>query len=173
MTKITIKEFVDREILLCVSSLVYELTQSRKCSLCKQIYNCIDEEVAIELWTGSIDYEEAENEIEEGDELYFTKGYWGVWSKEKGYHIVDPVHNSKEDAITEYFDYDLDTFRSEIYEHWIVTSWLANKLEALDEKVVRDFYGLTIYCRPCTGQALYCDYVIQRIYSDLISKTNG
>jgi hypothetical protein len=48
------------------------------------------------------------------------------------------------------------------------TSWLADKLEKQGETVVRDFYGLDIYCRPCTGQALYMDYPIISIYQELI-----
>ncbi len=66
--------------------------------------------------------------------------------------------------------WSLDDYRSEVFEHWIVSSWLAKKLQEHGETVVEDFYGLTIWARSTTNQAIYCDYVIQEIYKELISK---
>lgn len=158
--QITIQEFVQREIIYCVSSLVYTLTQENK----------LDEELAFSLWQGSIDYEAAEYEIEQAeDHLYYHEGYWGVWSKKQGYHLVDPIHNSKEEAIEEYFASEINNYRSEVFEHWIVSSWLFNKLQKHGETVV-ELYGLNIWCRCTTGQAIWCDYVVQEIYKELISE---
>ena len=55
----------------------------------------------------------------------------------------------------------------EAYEHWLVTDWLADKLAAKGEMVTKDFMGLTIWGRTCTGQAIYLDNVIEEIYNDL------
>ena len=168
---ITIKQFVDQNIIYCVSSLIHELTQKE---------GCLDEETAIELWQGPIDYGSAKYELElERDSVfkhYCTKDntyYFGVRNADLVWKI-DPIYNDEETAIYEWFEVyhggDLEDYRSEIYEHWIVSSWLADKLEARGETVVRDFYGLTIWARPTTGQMISADWVIQQIYQDLISK---
>lgn len=57
--------------------------------------------------------------------------------------------------------------RNEIYEHWIVSNWLADQLEKRGEVIERDFYGLTIWGRACTGQAILLDDVICSIYDEL------
>lgn len=55
----------------------------------------------------------------------------------------------------------------EVYEHWAITSWLADKLEAKGEKVDRDFAGLTVWARTTTGQMVAADWVIEQIVADL------
>ena len=51
---------------------------------------------------------------------------------------------------------------SEVYEHWLVTDWLAHQLRARGESV-GEFLGLTIWGRCTTGQPIYMDEVIQEI----------
>jgi len=76
----------------------------------------------------------------------------------------------------EYFDTALEAYQSayetngwdapdgaEVYEHWIVSSWLAARLREAGETVVDDVAGLTIWGRCTTGQAISMDGVIQRI----------
>lgn len=55
----------------------------------------------------------------------------------------------------------------EVFEHWIVSEYLATALEKHDEAITRDFYGFTIWGRTCTGQAISLDYVIGKIYEEL------
>jgi len=55
----------------------------------------------------------------------------------------------------------------EIYEHWIVTDWFVDKLIEHGESVEKDFFGLSIWGRTTTGQAIYLDSVIEDIYHDL------
>ncbi|MGV2830404.1 hypothetical protein [Myxosarcina sp. GI1(2024)] len=158
---ITIQEFVAQQIIYCVSSLIYTLTQEHK----------LEEELSIELWTAPVDYESAEYEIEQADCLLCQcEDYWGVRDKDNN-EIVDCCHNSKEDAISDYFDGDLEEYRREIFEHWIVSSYLAKKLQEQGETVVEDFYGINfIWCRSTTGQAIYADAVIQTIYDELVNQ---
>lgn len=59
---------------------------------------------------------------------------------------------------------DLDYF--EAYEHWIVSSWLAEKLKEYGE-ITGEFAGLTIWGRATTGQMISMDWVIQEIYNDV------
>lgn len=59
-------------------------------------------------------------------------------------------------------EFNLDPDFDEVYEHWIVTSWLARKLAACGE-ITGEFAGLTIWGRCTTGQAICLDGVIQSI----------
>ena len=76
----------------------------------------------------------------------------------------------------EYFDTELEAWESafdangwdrpdgsEIFEHWLVTGWLARHLREQGESVVDDVVGLTVWGRATTGQAIYADAVLQRI----------
>ena len=59
-------------------------------------------------------------------------------------------------------EYGLDPETREAYEHWLVSGWLAHKLEAEGE-VVGEFAGLTIWGRCTTGQSICMDGVIKTI----------
>ena len=59
-----------------------------------------------------------------------------------------------------------DVQGAEVYEHWIVSSHFAYKLEQHGQ-TVKDFFGLTVWCRCCTGQAISMDHVIQEIYKEV------
>lgn len=51
----------------------------------------------------------------------------------------------------------------EILEHWIVSDWMAQKLEKNGETVDRDFAGLAVWGRRSTGQRIECDDVVLEI----------
>lgn len=57
---------------------------------------------------------------------------------------------------------DTDDYRDEVYEHWVVSDWLARKLKERGY-TVGELCGLTIWGRGCTGQSIYLDRVIQDI----------
>lgn len=163
-TNISIQDLVQREVIYCVSSLVHTLTQENK----------LDEELAISLWEGPIDFDDAEYAInQDGSYLAQKDDLWGLYDNdEPDDPIVDYKYESKEELIKWYFEdmgWDINDYRSEVFEHWIVSSWLGKKLQEHGETVV-ELYGLTIWCRTTTGQAIYCDCVIQQIYNNLISK---
>ena len=54
----------------------------------------------------------------------------------------------------------------EVYEHWAVSDWFARKLKDQGETVV-EFADFNVWCRMTTGQAIYMDSVIRRIYKTL------
>jgi hypothetical protein len=106
--------FVDREVIYCVSSLIYELAQM--------------------VEQAPIEYQ---------DDLY-------------GAFISEADYDDEEDCYRE------------VYEHWIVSSWLGDKLEERGEKVIRNLFGLqAVWCRTTTGQAIAMDEVIQNIWDSL------
>lgn len=65
-------------------------------------------------------------------------------------------------------DENLNPYQIEIYEHWIVSKWLAEMLAEKGEKVDMDFDGLIIWGRPTTGQAISIDHVICKIYDEMM-----
>ncbi len=165
---ITIQDLVQREVIYCVSSLVDTLTQQ----------NILDEELAISLWQGAIDYEAAEYAInQDGSYIAQKEGLYGLYDNdEPDEPIVNYEYETREALIDWYFEdmnWDIDDHRSEVFEHWLVSKWLANHLEQQGETIVRDFYGLeAIWCRCTTGQAIHCDYVIQQIYQQVLKQPN-
>lgn len=54
----------------------------------------------------------------------------------------------------------------EIFEWWVVSDWLAKRLEAHGEPLLINDYG-TWWGRTCTGQAILLDFVIEQIYDEL------
>lgn len=64
-------------------------------------------------------------------------------------------------------EFNIEPYQWEVFEHWIVSDWLADQLEAHGEKVARDFAGLTVWARTTTGQGIAMDSVIQAIAADL------
>ena len=167
-TNISIQDLVQREVIYCISSLIHTLTKENK----------LEEDQALELWTAPIDYGSAKYELELEHDYVFkhfctedNKYYFGVRNKDAVWKI-DPIHNDEETAIYEWFEIyrgdSLDDYRQEIFEHWIVSSWLGKKLQKHNETVVKDVLGIDyIWGRTTTGQAIWCDYVIQEIYNDL------
>jgi len=71
--------------------------------------------------------------------------------------------NSCEEEIEEN---KVDLNAQEVFEHWIVTGWLYEKLKEKGEPVV-EWHNLYIWGRTCTGQAIMLDGVISGICSDL------
>ena len=55
-------------------------------------------------------------------------------------------------------------YPEEALEHWLVSSWLAERLREEGEMVV-DFMDLTIWGRTTSGQAICIDTVIEDIYN--------
>jgi hypothetical protein len=99
---------------------------------------------------------------------------WQSAAEEQGWAMGEDEVISKAGEENTYTDWqdlcsneNIDPHTTEAYEHWIVSDWLAKKLEDKGEMIVRDMMGLTIWGRPTTGQAIYMDYVMQRIAEDL------
>ena len=57
-----------------------------------------------------------------------------------------------------------EDYPDEALEHWLVSTWLANRLREEGEMVI-DFLDLTIWGRTTSGQAIYIDSVIEDIYN--------
>src|SRR5664279_5608838 len=56
----------------------------------------------------------------------------------------------------------------DIYEWWLVSDWLEQKLKDQGEPILNNEYG-SWWGRTCTGQAIYMDGVIQTVYDETMS----
>jgi len=63
-------------------------------------------------------------------------------------------------------DHNLDYDYDEVYEHWLVSDWLARRLVDKGE-ITGEVAGLTVWGRCCTGQSICMDSVIQEIATSL------
>lgn len=105
--------------------------------------------------------------IDDWEEAAFQEG-WRMG--ENG--IFENIETHETDSDTGEWEYlcenwNIEPYQREVYEHWIVSDWLADKLEARGEKVDRDFAGMTVWARTTTGQAIAADSVIVSICRDL------
>jgi len=148
------RRLVDREVVYCVSSLVSTLAEAYGQSGAVGDIAELSEQ-AFELSTPIPDYEEAARE--EGWEE--TDDGWQLRQDGEYLSADDP-----EEACTMS---GIDPHEREVYEHWIVSRWLADKLEAHGEKVDRDFAGMIVWARTTTGQAILLDGVIRDIVTEL------
>lgn len=141
----------------CVSSLVHTLAQgfgaittpdgARSDALGDMI------EQAFELSTPLDDWEEA---AREAGWIKFSDTDWRPRSRTS---MTERQPSAQEACEAN----GIEPHQREVLEHWLVSDWLADKLAERGEKIDKDFAGLTIWARTTTGQAVYCDHVIEQI----------
>lgn len=167
----TAADIVRQEVIYCVSSLVSTLTgnglngdlDGPLGDLCEQ---------AAELSTPIPDYEEAAREA--GWRVEKAHGSWWAYHDDEDLSEAQDAHcDTPDEAWRSACDVSgIEPHDREVYEHWIVTDWLADKLEAKGEKVDRDFAGMIVWARTTTGQSVSMDGVMQGIAADL-AKQHG
>lgn len=147
-------KLVDREIYYNVSVLVYELAQK---------FDAFPdyEDDLLGAFIGTPDYEEA---AFDAAWTPFTDEY-GVQCWEN--QIDGTTWAGSAENLCEEFDIDVDDYHQEIFEHWIISDHFATVLEEHGEKVLRDFFGMTVWCRSTTGQAILLDGVIAEIAMEM------
>lgn len=152
------KRLVEQEVHLCLSMLVSPLAQAYG-----EAKGDLGElaEQAFELCCGVPDYEEAA--IQAGWQLDASTDKWWNPKDDDGSRYVNGEH-----AFTRICeDHNLDPYEREIFEHWAVSKWLGEQLAAKGERVDFDFASLVVWGRTTTGQAIYCDRVIEEITEEL------
>lgn len=148
-----LRKFVEREVFCCVSSFMYAVG-SRLEDAC----GIFDED------------------FEETFKLFSQEDWEGAardagWVGEEG-TVTKPGKEGEEDVVVDSWreacEIDrLEPYLTEALEHWIVSSWLAKKLEDKGE-MTGEFAGLTIWGRACSGQSTYMDGVICGIYNEMM-----
>lgn len=150
---ITPENLVRREVFYCVSSLVSTLASHSYTERGDLLEMC---EQACELAAPIPDYESAATDA--------------GWKRSKdGWRKSVPCgwlqHPGPVEMLCDVED--IEPRDREVFEHWIVSDWLADKLEAMGEKVDKDFAGMTVRARTTTGQGIASDWVIEQICADL------
>lgn len=163
-------DLVAREVLCCMSSMVSTLASGLAYEQhCGRDLNALAEQ-ALDLCAPVLDYEGAAREA--GWRVEPTK-------LSPGFNASRPSDPAAESITTQTyasaeaaaqaacgFD-DIEPHELEVYEHWAVSTWFAEKLEAAGERVDTDFAGLNVWARTTTGQAISIDAVIERIVREL------
>ena len=169
---ITADDLVRREICHCASSLISTLAAAAY-SIPSKRHGMVDPiqelgalaEQASELAAPIDDWEEAA--IQEGWSHH--ENSWRGFFNSDGRvspSFVDPKTPAGAwQALCDH--YNIDPYQWEVYEHWIVTDWLADKLETHGEKVDKDFAGMCIWARTTTGQMIAADHVIKAITAEV------
>lgn len=161
--------FVNREVYLNVSIMVYELSYKIECfpdwydKLMDAYIGPFDYEKTAreEGWIDIDQYKDASSDFVDDNMPNFVLLYnmtevgdtsfaesWEELCEEQGLYAYE--------------------YAAEVYEHWVVSRFLAQKLESFGEKVIQDILGVgPIWCRCTTGQAILLDGVINEICSEL------
>lgn len=179
---LTVEDMVRREIGSCVSSLVSTLAigghgditvnggpiRNPRLSAIAPLMELADQ--ASELCSPVLDYEEAARQegwkTSDSGQTFINERNIDPETKQCEASEADPRDATGwEDLCNEF---SIDPYEREIFEHWIVSPWLADKLEAEGERIDKDFAGLCVWGRTTTGQAISMDYVMERIHSNLV-----
>ena len=144
MTTETIEQCASRivrqEVLCCLSSLVSTLARGAEECADKDLNNLSEQ--ASELAAPVPDYEEAA--IQDGWKRHDDGT---IWHPTKG-----PDYDSADSWQQACVWSEIDPYDREVYEHWSVSTWLAEKLQAAGEKVDTDFAAMNVWARTTTGQ---------------------
>lgn len=166
-----VERMVRQNVLVCLSSMVSTLAAGG-CSISagrsgrdeKALALSTLADQAVELCAPVLDYEEAARQAK--------------WDRDAPHGVIychyrasDSKAEEKEaNTWQEACESDgLDPYEWEIFEHWAVSEWLAEKLEAAGERVDRDFAGLCVWGRTCTGQGIAQDGVIRQICAEMMA----
>jgi hypothetical protein len=152
-------DLVQREVLCCMSSMVATLANSAH-----RVPHVDHDDTALagltqqafELSAPVLDYEDAARE---------AGWVWCAKSEAWTHDCEEEAYFSDAEDLCE--ARHLDPYEWEVFEHWAVSTWLAEKLQAAGERVDTDFAGLNVWARTTTGQAISIDAVIERITREM------
>lgn len=171
----TIEQMVQQEVMCCMSSLVATIAQGGVMTDTRNLAKSGQDAIramedlymqANDLCAPIPDYEEAA--IQEGWKHVGTEKN-GEMLFSRGASIIgaDVVRADSWQSLCESSD-SIEPYDREVFEHWAVTQWLADKLAAAGEKVDNDFGVLCVWARTTTGQAISADGVIEQIYKEMM-----
>lgn len=82
----------------------------------------------------------------------------------------DGLYDTAEEAVAAAFEDNRDEPPiQEVMQFWLVSDWLADKLEAIGAPVARDILGFNVWGRTECGQALTMDHHLSRVANALVS----
>ncbi len=156
------------------------MVETRKCA---EYQRHVDDFVGREVYynLSTLVHEIAKDEAHQEDlfpvliqDDYESAAYDAGWREFTDKHGVNCYRDENDGATWAAKDWetlcrenDIEPFQNEALEHWLVSDWLADNLEAAGEMIIRDFMGLTIWGRTTSGQAISIDYVICKIHDEM------
>ncbi len=176
---ITPENLVRREVYYCVSSLVNTLAKAANGAISSPsgrnpyLDNAICETMylsdqAFELASPIDDWEEAAREAGWNVVFHHGAGFRAIRNDAATDDDVTNYAASREDAAREACEAnDIEPYQREVFEHWIVSDWLADRLAEKGEKVDKDFAGMIVWARTTTGQGIAADSVIEQICEEM------
>lgn len=92
-----------------------------------------------------------------------------IYEYEASSDVDEDVLRTKRNALDKYNEHlssldDVEQEQAEIYEYWLVSGWLCEKLREKGECVIS---SENIWCRCTMGQAILLDHVISDICNDM------
>lgn len=163
-------DFVRREVIYCVSHLVSELA-SKGGECCGEYYEDVLSVLVQDEWEepvvdriDTLDADELRELLELMDDIAPAAYDMDAEMLRPQVLASAKTHGDWRELAEHLGE---DPYQREAYEHWIVTDWVADKLEAKGEMVSKDIFGLTVWGRCTTGQAISLDRVICDIYDEL------
>jgi hypothetical protein len=154
-----------------------------------EVHYCISSLVAVMAAAWGVDHvnEDMDAAHEQAQELFYGVEDWEEAAIQDGWEFRDGIlWNAKENMMFGGDDvdgkpdwrglceeHDIEPYQREVFEHWIVSDWLADQLSERGEKVDKDFCGLTVWGRTTTGQGIASDSVIEAIAADLNKPFDG
>lgn len=182
-TQSILRKLVDREVGTCVSVLVSELMQKQEHfpDYSDELINLSRRSASVEDVLDDNGYVLVENSSAEAFLITHDehKIYKSITHEDSGqleqmqdeflaefgeYLDADEITNAE--AVAYAIGVEACDSESEVYEHWIVSTWFGNELAKRGESV-EELFGITIWGRCTTGQAIYMDGIIERIASDM------
>lgn len=162
--------FVERNVLYCLSSLMYDIGQNLEASA-----KIFDEDYDEMLgWFQQDDWDEPVSyyisSLDRDEVVAYLEGRGIQCNDDEDTGtlreaMLEDIRS--EDALQEYANENrLDPRIIEVYEHWLVDSYFAEQLKGAGE-IVFEFENMTIWGRTTTGQSISMDYVIQEMVKDL------
>ncbi|MGG3810948.1 hypothetical protein ABEV34_04765 [Methylorubrum rhodesianum] len=155
-------DLVQREVLCCMSSMVSTLASGFAGDGSGSDLQNLSEQAA-ELAAPVLDYEGAAREAGFEERDLDGTPHWC--------HRDTPADNPYScfyETAADVCDMaPAEPHEHEVFEHWAVSQWLGDMLQAKGERVDDDFAGLVVWARTTTGQAISMDAVIQEITREL------
>lgn len=169
------EDLVRREVHYCVSYLVSTLAQNMGAVEFSEAHRDLADmtEQAFELACPIDDWEEAAIQIGwvERPATTSPEGVKSDWCVVRGTTAEDAEHAAGFKYAENWRDAcesdDLEPYQREVFEHWIVSDWLADKLAERGEKVDKGFAGMIVWARTTSGQGIASDSVIEAICAEL------
>lgn len=161
----TVQRLIDQEILTGCNEFVQYMTEGlnyNSASLGEvepQLFSQEDYSDAPGGYT--IERSSSDAEIENGDSPAF---YWSRITDEDVQETSEDVYDTGEEAIKAAFEDagDEPPFQESL-QYWIVTDWLAEKLESVGAMVAHDVLGFAIWGRSERGQSLTMDSDLNKV----------